>query len=243
MHSLRYDTVKHGYAEQPWAVDHDGTDNPCRYKEPVHGLRVWEGDRVTIAATAYRSPDVRRKLQNKGIDVRLLSQLVGIRLFSPDGEETPKSWLKPGTVLLDHTFHMCLGLNWRDDIVYLTPGAMPFASGRRGGGIAVYKPNIPLEKERWAANEEFLKQCATMYALRDDTKGGGLEYSLACTVARRYLTDIFSGANATKPDPVENRMVCEMIGCFAYAAEGKERLRNMCISKLQYDHLKFEVAK
>lgn len=242
MHSLRYDTVKHGYGGQPWAVDHDGTDNPCRFKEPVHGLRVWEGDRVTISATAYRNPRVRSAMRTKGVDVRLVSQLVGFKLFSPDGEEIPKSWLRPGIVLLDYAFHMCFGLNWRNDIVYLTPGAMPFTSGHSSCGIAVYKPNIPLEKERWAANEEFLKQCATMYALRSGTEGG-YEYSLACRNARAYLRDIFSGVNAAKPDPVKNRMVCEMIGHFAFLDAGKAQLRNACMMKLQYDHLNFEASK
>lgn len=210
MKHLTFDKVMH-YENGRYAIDWDNGER--KYKEPFHGIKVYEHGLIEVCRNGARDIDWRRHVFNNfGLDFRLMSGFWNCVFFDPDtGRKVAKKHIDKGVFLYDRVWGRAYaGNGWGSRFTFLSEHAQPTSKHP----VTYRVPNKQRYDERMAQLAEHFALGDTLNALRG--RAGALGYigwmyesmlvgdkprptDLTTTEAQEFCTAIAAGrVNAEK---------------------------------------------
>jgi len=178
MKHLTFDEVKH-YGDGRYAIDWDNGER--KYKEPFHGIKVYESGLIEVCKDGARNIDWRRHVFNNfGLDFRLMSGFGDYSFFDPDtGRKVIKKHIDKGVLLYDRVWsRVYVGSRWSSKFTFLSEHAQPTSEHP----VTYRVPNKQRYDERMAQLAECFALGETLNALRGNQSRGYIGWLNANTL-------------------------------------------------------------
>lgn len=169
MKHLTFDEVIH-YGDGRYAIDWDNGER--KYKEPFHGIKVYENGLIEVCKDGTRDPAWRRHVFNIfKLDFRLMSGFWNFVFFDPDtGRKVAKKHIDKGVLLYDRVWsRVYVGRGWGSKFTFLSEHAQPTSKHP----VTYRVPNKQRYDERMAQLAECFALGETLNALRGDARSRG----------------------------------------------------------------------
>ena len=211
MKHLTFDEVIH-YGDGRYAIDWDNGER--KYKEPFHGIKVYEHGLIEVCRTGARDPSCRRHVgRTFDLDFRLMSGFGDYSFFDPDtGRKVLKKNIDKGVLLYDRVWGRAyVGHGWGSKFTFLSEHAQPTSKHP----VTYRVPNKKRYDERMAQLAECFALGETLNALRGDARPRGY---IGCTHESMLVGD--------KPIPTdltttEAQEFCQVVAVDKFNAEKK----------------------
>lgn len=168
MKHLTFDKVMH-YGDGRYAIDWDNGER--KYKEPFHGIRVYESGLIEVCKDGSCDIDWRRYVFNNfGLDFRLVSGFGNYVFFDPDtGRKVAKKHMDRGVFLYDRVWGRAYaGNGWGSRFTFLSEHAQPTSKHP----VTYRVPNKQRYEEKMAQLAECFALGETLNALRGNQSKG-----------------------------------------------------------------------
>ena len=167
MRYITFDEIE----DREYRIDWD-TNHELKYKEPLHGIRVYQTGVVVVSRNGYNDPTWRaRALSEFGLDFQLPKDLIGATFFDPNtGAQVRKGEIEPDMLLVHRDSYQtrvyAVGQSYYGGdygIRFVSEHALPLPGMR----LSYSTRNKPLEEARLTAMAEHFAVGETLNAVSE----------------------------------------------------------------------------